>query len=110
MAAGLSGRVVGDRWLWRQYSSGGPGGKWLPVRGKSEASVEQELRALRQVVEELQSQVAFQEDALQQLNAALAGQQQDILILRRQLKLLKERLDEQALGQDAPPIERPPHY
>ncbi len=76
----------------------------------SEASVEQELRALRQVVEDLQSRVAFQEDTLQQLNAALAGQQQDILILRRQLKLLKERLDEQARDQGAPPIERPPHY
>jgi len=72
--------------------------------------VEQELQALRQVMEDLQTQVAFQEDALQQLNAALAGQQQDILILRRQLQLLKERLDEQARGQGLPPVERPPHY
>ncbi len=67
-------------------------------------------KELLQMVEDLQSQVAFQEDALQ---AALTGQQQDLLVLRRQLQLLKERQDEQAAAlDDARPEgrEAPPHY
>ncbi|MBM68411.1 MAG: SlyX protein [Haliea sp.] len=70
-------------------------------------------KELLQMVEDLQSQVAFQEDALQALQAALTGQQQDLLVLRRQLQLLKERQDEQAAAlDDARPEgrEAPPHY
>ena len=70
-------------------------------------------KELLQMVEDLQSQVAFQEDALQALQAALTGQQQDLLVLRRQLQLLKERQDEQAAAlDDARPEGRepPPHY
>ena len=63
---------------------------------------------------ELQSQVAFQEDTIAALNEALAGQQQEILVLREQLTLLKQRLEEQAaqIDQGAPAAadEKPPHY
>ena len=63
---------------------------------------------------EVQSQLAFQEDTLADLNEALASQQQDILQLRRQLELLKQRQDEQAIqletGSGVPAIEKPPHY
>ena len=63
---------------------------------------------------EVQSQLAFQEDTLATLNEALASQQQDILQLRRQLELLKQRQDEQAVqletGPSAAAIEKPPHY
>ncbi len=68
------------------------------------------------LLEDIQSQLAFQEDALQTLNDALASQQREILVLRRQLELLKERQDEQAAargenvnsGDSA--TEKPPHY
>ncbi len=66
----------------------------------------------RQLVD-LQSQVAFQEDALQALNDALAEQQREILMLRRQVELLKQRQDEQAAQLDdagSPVDEKPPHY
>lgn len=49
---------------------------------------------------EVQTQLAYQEDTLRALNEALAAQQQEILVLRRQLQLLKQRQDEQ--GQEAP--------
>lgn len=65
-------------------------------------------------LEEVQSQLAFQEDALQSLNEALAQQQQEILLLRRQLELLKQRQDEAGATQggsgDDGGEEKPPHY
>lgn len=65
------------------------------------------------VLHDLQSQLSFQEDTLSALNDALAAQQQEILVLRRQLELLKQRQDEhsaqsgQATQRGEPP---PPHY
>jgi SlyX protein len=64
---------------------------------------------------EVQTQLAFQEDTLNLLNEALASQQQEILVLRRQLELLKQRQDEQAAGQVPGQVpgeveEKPPHY
>ncbi len=67
---------------------------------------------LAQVVE-LQSQMAFQEDTIAALNDAIAGQQREILLLREQLTLLKQRQEEQAaqLDQGGPAAdEKPPHY
>ncbi len=68
---------------------------------------------LRQLAE-LQSQLAFQEDTVSALNDAVARQQQEILLLRRQLELLKARQDEQAarFGPDGTPEAdaKPPHY
>ncbi|MFV0478567.1 MAG: SlyX family protein [Parahaliea sp.] len=67
------------------------------------------------LIQNLQSQLAFQEDALAALNDALSQQQQDILLLRRQVALLKSQQDEQAaalaeLPGGDPSNERPPHY
>jgi SlyX protein len=74
-----------------------------------------EVEQLKQQMMELQSQLAFQEDAVESLDAALSEQQQEILVLRRQVELLKERQETQAAaeeagGADAPANERPPHY
>lgn len=68
------------------------------------------------LLQQMQSQLAFQEDALQTLNEALASQQQEILVLRRQLELLKQRQDEQAAASSESGAtsdiasEKPPHY
>jgi SlyX protein len=61
---------------------------------------------------EVQTQLAYQEDTVQALNRALASQQQEILVLRRQLQLLKQRLDEQGSAGPAADtgMEKPPHY
>jgi SlyX protein len=69
---------------------------------------------VRQVVE-MQSQLAFQEDTVQLLNDALALQQQEILLLRRQMELIKLRQEEQVAGHqtdqpDRSTDEKPPHY
>ncbi len=74
-----------------------------------------DVERLQQQMMELQSQLAFQEDAVSSLDAALALQQQEILLLRRQLELLRERQQAQerngdAGGNTAPVHEKPPHY
>ena len=74
-----------------------------------------EVDGLRQQLTEVQTQLAFQEDTLQTLNDALGLQQQEILLLRRQLELLKLRQDEGAAQSETdqrggPVDERPPHY
>ena len=70
---------------------------------------------LKQQMMELQSQLAFQEDAVRSLDEALAHQQQELLLLRRQLELLQQRQhDSPALGEAASASlsanEKPPHY
>ena len=75
----------------------------------------QEQEDIRQALQEVQSQLAFQEDTVRALNEALADQQREILVLRRQLELLKERQDEQAAwreqgGPRSAQDEKPPHY
>lgn len=75
----------------------------------------EEVQELKQQVAELQSQLAFQEDAVSSLDAALSQQQQEMLVLRRQLELLKQRQDEHAPQGDAGSADfagndKPPHY
>ncbi|MFV0278551.1 MAG: SlyX family protein [Parahaliea sp.] len=67
------------------------------------------------LLQDLQTQLAFQDDTIAALNDALAAQQRELLVLQRQLTLLKQRLDEQATAlADLPAAgaasERPPHY
>ncbi len=62
---------------------------------------------------QMQIQLAHQEETVRELNEALALQQQEILVLRRQLQLLKLRQDEQEQAEGGPAEkggEKPPHY
>ncbi|MEM8661879.1 MAG: SlyX family protein [Pseudomonadota bacterium] len=63
-------------------------------------------------LEAVQTQTAYHEDTIAVLNEAMAQQQQEIMLLRRQLELLKQRQDEQGITtQEAPMMEpKPPHY
>ena len=59
----------------------------------------------------LEEQIAFQEDAIQKLDDALADQQQQLLVVGRQLELIVENLrkletSQMPLADD----EIPPHY
>ncbi len=67
---------------------------------------------LAQQLVDVQTQLAYHEDLVGGLNSALATQQQEILLLRRQLQLLKQRQDEQGPGPGAtgPDEDAPPHY
>lgn len=74
-----------------------------------------DIDELKQHMMELQSQLAFQEDALGTLDQVVAQQQQEILLLRRQLELLRQRQQEQVANNEAGQInvsadEKPPHY
>ena len=70
------------------------------------------IEELQQQLVDVQTQLAYQEDTVRQLNQALAAQQQEILLLRRQMQLLKQRQDEQIhAGEATAPLdEKPPHY
>lgn len=63
-------------------------------------------------VEELESQLAFQDEMIESLNAVVARQDGEILELKRQFSLLSERLKEigDASPGAAPQDETPPHY
>jgi SlyX protein len=74
-----------------------------------------DVDTLKRQMLELQSQFAFQEDAIRNLDEALAAQQREIMILQRQFELLRQRQQELAAQRDAgeqgaPADERPPHY
>jgi len=66
------------------------------------------------LLEALQTQLSYQEHTISTLNEAISAQQQEILLLRRQLELVKQRLDEQGqapAGDGGDSIdEKPPHY
>lgn len=72
------------------------------------------MNELQEQLIELQTRVVFQEDTLTQLNQVVAKQDQEILTLQHQLRLLAKRLDDalyvQEQGIGKPAEERPPHY
>jgi SlyX protein len=60
---------------------------------------------------ELQTQLSFQEQTIAELNAALTNQQQQLDMLRLEIKLLHEKIDESPDGvESSPENEKPPHY
>lgn len=64
-------------------------------------------------IDELEIRSQFQEETIDALNSALTHQQQDILLLKEQIKLLAKRLKEQHQNSDSGinnVIEKPPHY
>ena len=63
-------------------------------------------------VEELESQLAFQDELIESLNSTVARQDREIIELKRQFSLLSERLKEfgDAAPGAAPQDETPPHY
>ena len=73
--------------------------------------VNEALAALAARVEELESQVAFQAELNDSLDATVARQDREILDLKRQLDSLRERLREfgEAIPGLGPQDETPPH-
>lgn len=63
-------------------------------------------------IEELESQLAFQDELIESLNGTVARQDREILEVKRQFSLLSERLKEigDAAPGAAPQDEIPPHY
>ena len=66
---------------------------------------------MNDLVEALEIKVSFQDDLLQQLDKALGQQQQEILLLKEQLRVLSEQvrlLDDSEAKASVEPL--PPHY
>lgn len=62
-------------------------------------------------IDELEIRTQFQEETIDALNQALTIQQQDILLMKEQIKLLAKQIENQRQQQGInETIERPPHY
>ena len=70
------------------------------------------LDALIKRIDELEGQLAFQDELHESLNATVARQDREILELKRQFVLLNERVKEfgDAIPGAGPQDETPPHY
>ncbi len=70
------------------------------------------LEALAKRIEELETQMAFQDELHESLNATVAKQDAEILDLKRQFNMLSERLKDigDASGGSQSQDETPPHY
>lgn len=65
-------------------------------------------------IDELQSRLAFQDDALQIMSEQIAGQADHLRLLQEHIRLLNQKLNELLAHGDAKSSasidERPPHY
>lgn len=61
-------------------------------------------------IEQLQIQIAFQESALSDLNDVVTKQDEELRVIRKQLRYLNEMLKRKDDGSSAPNNEPPPHY
>lgn len=72
-----------------------------------------EINHLKDLIEDLQSRVLFQEDTLQQLDNVVIQQSRQIDLLQQQVKILKDRLEavrSSPIRPFDPDSDRPPHY
>ena len=67
-------------------------------------------RDLAQDIVDLQKKTAFQDAAVQELNATVTEQYKRIEELEKQLKYLKEKLESGDLVKKQEDEDRPPHY
>lgn len=72
------------------------------------------MNTLEEALIDLQTRVAFQEDTINQLNEVVARQDGELLLIKEQLRMLAERLNDvsrqPSQGEGGPADERPPHY
>jgi SlyX protein len=61
-------------------------------------------------IDALEERLTYQDETIDQLNATITAQWQQIDALTRQLAVLSERLQEAEANAPAPANERPPHY
>ena len=72
----------------------------------------QSIETLGKRIDELESQVAFQDEIIESLNSTVAKQDREFLELKHQLSRLSERIKEigDSSSDEAPQDETPPHY
>jgi SlyX protein len=67
-------------------------------------------KELSERIDALEERAMYQDETIEQLNATITAQWQQIDALARQLAALTERLQEAEANAPAPANERPPHY
>ena len=72
----------------------------------------QVIEILGKRVDELESQVAFQDELIESLNSTVAKQDRELLEIKHQLNRLSDRIKEigDASPGEVPQDETPPHY
>lgn len=73
----------------------------------------QDTQEIQELIIEIQTKMAFQEETIEQLNDVIISQQKAIDKLQRQLQQLDKKLDEESQHwhTDASMVdEKPPHY
>ncbi|RUO36723.1 hypothetical protein CWE13_07685 [Aliidiomarina shirensis] len=77
----------------------------------AEAPQNNNYSVLEQRIVDLESQLAFQEDTISELNKLVTAQSQELHRIQKHLVLVAERLQQIPESQDqAAGDERPPHY
>ena len=61
-------------------------------------------------INELETKIAFQEELLQKLDDALAGQQKQLLEMEHRIRLMMEQIQRIESAASDPDDEKPPHY
>ncbi len=69
-----------------------------------------EIKGLGERVDTLEMRLTYQDEAIEQLNQTITAQWKQIDALTRQIKELRERLQEAEANAPGPANERPPHY
>jgi SlyX protein len=65
---------------------------------------------LSERIDALEARIAYQDDTIETLNAAITEQWKQIDALTRQVAALNDRLQEAEARSPGPTNERPPHY
>jgi SlyX protein len=65
---------------------------------------------LSERIDALEARIAYQDDTIETLNAAITEQWRQIDALTRQVAALNDRLQEAEARSPGPTNERPPHY
>jgi SlyX protein len=77
---------------------------------KTETETTDQLSALSDRIDRLESRLMFQDDTIETLNQTITAQWREIDGLTRQVASLSERLKEAEANAPAPSNEPPPHY
>lgn len=72
--------------------------------------VTNEIKALAERIDTLETRLAYQDDTIETLNQTITAQWKQIDVLTRQLAQLNERLQEAEANAPGPANEPPPHY
>jgi uncharacterized coiled-coil protein SlyX len=68
------------------------------------------MSELSERIDALEARIAYQDDTIETLNAAITEQWRQIDALTRQVAALNDRLQEAEARSPGPTNERPPHY